>query len=458
MSKDESTLHGHELHPAIKAYTVGEDYALDRALVVYDVAGSIAHAMMLKKIGILRQAELAALTQGLRRIAADFQAGRFEIQPEHEDVHTAVEKTLTDRVGEPGKKLHTARSRNDQVILDLRLWMKDALLDLAQALAACSATMVKQADKHKDVPIVGRTHTQPAMPSSIGLWLGAFAESLLDDLALLRAVFDLADQCPLGSAASYGVALPIDRALVAKLLGFAKVQNNVLYVNNSRGKVEAAVLAACSQVMLDLSRFAADVILWSLPEFGYFRMPPDFYPGSSLMPNKRNPCGMEILRARAAQVFALEGQVLNNQRGLVSGYNRDNQETKAPLFRGVAVTMESLKIADLVAGNLIVNRKRCVEAFTPEVFATDRVLDLVKEKGVTFRDTYYQVKQEVLDGTLAGADPVANIRSKTHQGAPGNLGLDLARAALAHAKRWSATARRRYHAALARLLAGPHRV
>jgi len=457
MAEDASTLHGHDLHPAIKAFTVGEDYRLDRALVAYDCAGSIAHAMMLRKIGILKKRDLDALVKGLRKIVADFKKGAFEILPEHEDVHTAVEKRLTDRVGTPGKKLHTARSRNDQVILDLRLWMKDALLDLAEALAGAAAVFVKQANRYKNVPIVGRTHTQPAMPSSIGLWLGAWAESFLDDLTLVRAAFDLVDQCPLGSAASYGVSLDIDRALVARLLGFATVQNNVLYCNNSRGKFEAVVLAACSQVMLDLSRFAADGILWSLPEFGYVRFPPDHYPGSSLMPNKRNPGAMEILRARAAQVFALENQVLTNQRALPSGYNRDNQETKRPLFEGVAVTLESVRIAALAAGSLIVDRKRCIEAFTPEVFATDKVLDLVEEEGVPFRDTYHRIKQQVLDGTLAAGGPVATIKAKTHQGAPGNLRLDLARERIAAANRWLRPTRRRYHAALAKLLGGSHR-
>jgi argininosuccinate lyase len=456
MPKDASTLHGHELHPLIKAYTVGEDYLLDRALAPYDCAGSIAHATMLRKIGILKQAELDALVKGLRRIVREFQAGEFKVLPEHEDVHTAVEKLLTERLGEPGKKLHTGRSRNDQVILDLRLWMKDALLDLSDAVLDLVGTLIRQAARYRSVPIVGRTHTQPAMPSSVGLWMGAFAESLLDDLALVRTAFALVDRSPLGSAASYGVALPIDRALVARLLGFADVQNNVLYCNNSRGKFEAVLLNVCAQVMLDLSRFAADVILWSLPEFGYFRLPADQCPGSSLMPNKRNPCGLEILRARTAQVFALEQQVLNGQRGLCSGYNRDNQETKAPLFTGMAITADSVRVAALTAANLVVDRKRCIAAFTPEVFATDKVLDLTR-KGLPFRDIYYQVKQQVLDGTLAGADPVANIRSKTHQGAPGNLRLDLVREATRAAAAWTGTARRRYHAALARLLGGTHR-
>ena len=457
MPRDESTLHGHRLHPAVKAYTVGEDYLLDRALLAYDVAGSIAHAMMLEKIGVLSRKERTALVRGLRQVVRDFEAGRFEILPEHEDVHTAVEKYLLEKVGEPAKKLHTARSRNDQVALDLRLWMKDALLDLVEALTQAVRVFLRQARRYRHVPIVGRTHTQPAMPSSMGLWLGAFAESFLDDLFLLQAVFEVVDQSPLGSAASYGVNLPVDRAYVSDLLGFARVQNNVLYCNNSRGKFEAVVLGVCSQTMLDLSRFAADAILFSLPELGYFRFPDDHYPGSSLMPQKRNPGAMEILRARSATVFALEHQVLSNQRALPSGYNRDNQETKRPLLEGVRLTLESVRIAALAADSLLVDEKRCTEAFTPEVFATDRVLDLVREKGVPFRDTYHQVKQEVLDGTLAGADPAASIAAKTHQGAPGNLGLEAARARAEVFLRWLRSTRKRYHAALRKLLGAPHR-
>ncbi len=295
---------GYELNKVVERFTVGDDYRLDLELVRWDCVGSIAHAAMLAKIGILTRDESERLRKRLVEIVALHARDEFRILPAEEDVHTAVEGDLTKRLGEVGKKLHTARSRNDQVLLDLRLYMRDKLLTLFELACDMGGLLADFAEKHKDVPIVGRTHYQRAMPSSVGLWAGAFAESLLDDLALLRAAYQVADQCPLGSAASYGVNLDIDRQMVSDLLGFARVQNNVLYANNSRGKVEAIALSALSQIMLDLSKMANDIIFWSMPEFGYFVLPQDLCGGSSLMPQKRNPALFELTRAKTAVVIA----------------------------------------------------------------------------------------------------------------------------------------------------------
>lgn len=411
---------GYTLDATVEEYTVGNDYILDKELIAYDVAGSIAHARMLGKIGVLSDGEVAKLVKALSEITSLSKKGKFTIKKEDEDVHTAIENYLVAKLGDTGKKTHASRSRNDQVLVAMRLYMKDALLELICSAASCAETLAKFADKHKDVPIVGRTHTQKAMPSSVGLWASAFAESLLDDIKLLEAAYDICDQNPLGSAAAYGSALPIDRELTGKLLGFKKVQNNVLYCANSRGKVEAIVLSACTQVMLDLSRIAADIIFWSIPETGYFKLPDELFSGSSLMPQKKNPCALELVRGNSAIVYGFLTQVYGVTSGLISGYNRDIQLTKEPLMKGIAVTAASLEIVELTVKKLKVDEKKCLDAFTPEVFATDEALRLVSE-GVAFRDAYKMVAKNIKN--LKGEDPVKNIKEKKHAGATGNLGL-----------------------------------
>ncbi len=440
---------GYDLDKVVEEFTVGEDPILDIELVRWDAVGSMAHARMLAAIGILTPAEATALCRELGRVVALDARGEFEVSVELEDVHTAVENHLVRELGELGKKLHTARSRNDQVILDLRLYMRDRVSTLGDGIAGMVGELVDFADRHKDVPIPGRTHFQLAMPSSVGLWAGAFAEALLDDWELLDAAVEIVDQCPLGSAASYGVNLDIDRELVAELLGFRRVQNNVLYVNNSRGKIEAMLLSVCAQVANDLSKLASDVILWSMPEFRYFSLPPEFCPGSSLMPQKRNPGPFELTRAKAATVQACLLEVLEIIRPLISGYNRDFQLTKGPLMRGVKTTIACLEVNRLCMKKLQVNPEACIQAFRPELFATDRVLDLARE-GIPFRDAYRQVA-DTLD-QMKMEDPVANIRRKTHTGATGNLGLDMARQRLAESRMKQDARRERWQGALTRLL------
>ncbi len=440
---------GYELDALVEEFSTGEDYLLDMALVEWDCAGSIAHASMLNKIGILSDAELEALSKRLKEIIKLHAKGEFTIRAADEDVHTAIENNLTDALGDIGKKLHTARSRNDQVILDLRLYMRDKLLETADAACAMAETLVDLAEKHKATPIVGRTHYQRAMPSSVGLWAGALAESLLDDIELIRAAYKMADQCPLGSAASYGVNLDIDRRHVSDKLGFAKVQNNVLYVNNSRGKIEGVILSALAQIMNDLSKLASDVILWSMPEFGYFKLPAEFCPGSSLMPQKRNPDPFELTRARASAVNAALINVLELVRPLPSGYHRDFQDTKKPLMTGLNQTLAALRVNALTVAGLEVDRERCIREFSGEVFATDRVMNLVKD-GMPFRDAYREVANS--PEATESADPVDNIMQKTHIGATGNLGLDLARERIDNERDWAAQARETWQAAISALL------
>jgi argininosuccinate lyase len=414
----------YQIDKLIERYDVGDDYILDRELIEADCLGSIAHARMLARIGILTSEEADRLAAALAEIVSLAKDGKFDIKPDDEDVHTAVENYLTQKLDDLGKKIHTARSRNDQVIVDVRLYAKGKMLDVASAALAFAATLVDFAEKHKDVPMVGRTHTQRAMPSSVGLWAGCWLESMLDDLDFLRAAYALNDQCPLGSAASYGVPLPIDRQYTSDLLGFAKLQNNVLYANTSRGKIESVILSALAQFMVDLSRLAADCIWFSTPEFGYFELPAELTDGSSIMPQKRNPGMMETTRARAAVIISNLTLVLEIVRGLISGYNRDHQETKGPLLQSFPIVADALTVCDLTFQKMGVNEKRCVEAFTPEVFATDRALELVGE-GTPFRDAYRQVAKEL--DKLANRDPREAIRARTHQGGAANLGLDIAR-------------------------------
>jgi argininosuccinate lyase len=307
------------------------------------------------------------------------------------------------------------------------------MLRLARSTAALGRRALELAGRYKDLPMVGRTHMQRAMPSSVGLWMGALAEALADDLALLWSAHELTDQCPLGSAASYGVPLPLDREHVREVLGFARLQNNVLYVANSRGKMEAAVLGVCAAVMVDVSRYAQDLMLFSTPEFGYFSIPVEFCTGSSLMPQKRNPCVLELVRARTSAVLADGLRVQSTIAGLPTGYNRDGQETKEPFLKGLARTRATVEVMEPVLARLEVHEEKLLAGFHPEVFATDRALELVGE-GRPFRDAYREVK-EGLEG-LSGADPREAILKKAHAGATGDLRLDVAQGAFeAHAKR-----------------------
>lgn len=281
----------YQLDQLVEQFTVGNDPILDKQLIMYDCIGSIAHAHMLMGIGILTKEEYLQLKKNLKDIIKQAEQKQFFIKQEDEDVHTAVENFLTKQLGDLGKKIHTARSRNDQVALDLRLYMRDELLGIVQELIILCEKLVALAQSSKDIPMPGRTHFQRAMPSSWGLFFGAYAESFLDTITLLQNAYALVNQSPLGSAAGYGVVLPIDRQEVADLLGFEKVQNNVVYVSNSRGKVESIVLHALAQIMIDLSKLSTDLIIFSAPEFGYVEIPQELCSGSSLMPQREIPVG-----------------------------------------------------------------------------------------------------------------------------------------------------------------------
>ena len=416
----------YDLDATMEAFTVGRDYVLDMELVEADVLGNLAHVAMLEKIGVLPAKEHMAARRALLEILDEYRRGEFRIERSDEDVHTAVENAVTAKAGDAGKKIHTARSRNDQVLVDTRLYTRDRLLEVMSMTLQAAGTLLDFAEKTKEVPYPGRTHMQLAMPSTIGLWSAAFAEALLDDYLVLEAAYILNNQNPLGSAASYGVAVPIDREYTTKLLGFAKPVNNVLYANNSRGKFEQTVIFALSQVMMDLAKLANDTIIFALPEFGYLKLPDKYCGGSSIMPQKKNPAVLELTRAKASAVMADLFVVMSITKALPSGYNRDFQDTKEPLIRALATTRDTLVVIKMVFEAIGVDEAACRRGFKPEIYAADVALQMATKEGIPFRDAYKKVGLNL--DALKNQDPLENIRAKNHLGGPGNLGLDKDRA------------------------------
>jgi len=436
------------LDALIESYTVGRDFELDQQLLPADALGSMAQARQLAKIGLVSAAEADSLVAELGQLVLDWKAGQFVVTRADEDCHTAIENRLTERLGEAGKKIHTGRSRNDQVLTALRIYGRSRLETIRSAVLELVDDLTDMAEKNQNVPMPGRTHLQTGMPSSVGLWAAAWAEELLDTLVLADAAYRLIDRSPLGFAASYGVPLPLDREYSASLLGFASVHRNVLAASHSRGKGEAAVLDVCDQIGLTLSRMAQDLILFSLPEFGYFRLPAELCTGSSIMPQKKNPDALELTRAKSSTLSAWASQVKNILRSQPSGYNRDLQETKEPYFRGLALTAEMVAILGLTIRRLEVVPEALERAFTPDIFATDAAYSLVRQ-GMSFRDAYRQVGSDL--GALEGLDPKKTIADRTHTGAAGNLGLDVLRTELLGRKEACAADRARIEVAMTAL-------
>jgi len=442
-----------KINNRVLAFTAGEDIRLDLNLVEADCIGSAAHARMLAKVpakpAILNGKETGKLVAELVKIMKSARKGAFKITAQDQDVHLAVERTLTATLGSLGKKIHTARSRNDQVAVDLRLYGKEQLFGVMTETLALVDTLLKFAGKNSLVPMVGRTHLQPAMPSSVGLWASAHAESLLDDCRLLAAAYDFNNRCPLGSAAGYGVPLKIDRNLTSRLLGFEAPIHNVLYASNARGKCESVILSALSQVMISLSRLAEDLILYSMPEFGYFSLPAEFCTGSSIMPQKRNPDVLELVRAKSSRVLACAMTAAAGVKSLPGGYNRDLQETKEPFIEGMAMTRSCLQVIGLLIGGIRVDKAALAAGFTPDVFATDRALELVAG-GMPFREAYNHVKKHL--GELAKMNPEKTVAKRVHLGAPGNIGLGRLKSRLESEKKFVSREQKKYYRAVTLLL------
>lgn len=386
---------GKSLNQLVEDYTVGNDYILDNELVKYDCLASIAHAKMLNKTGILSKEETAKLEDELNKIVSLHAKGKFEIKKQHEDCHTAIEIHLTEKLGELGKKIHTARSRNDQVLTALRLYYKNELSacnELIKKLTSQQSDFVK---KHGSIPLPGYTHMRKAMPSSIEMWAEAYNYSMQDNLRQIDSVFSLIDQSPLGTAAGYGVPLKIDRGFTAAELGFAKVQHNPIYTQNSRGKFEGVILSVINQVMYDLNKLASDLLLFSMDEFGFFELPDELTTGSSIMPQKKNPDVLELLRGNYSVTLSLEFQVKQTIANLISGYNRDIQTTKEPVMKSFKIVQQSLQIAALLFSELKVNEEKCKNAMSDDLYATEEAYKLVKE-GYSFREAYKIVAKKFL--------------------------------------------------------------
>jgi len=443
--------HGHPLDRLMLDYTAAEDRLWDSRLLAWDILGSLGHVAGLRASRLLTPAEFRRLQAGLRSALREVDLGRLVVGPEHEDVHTAVEEWLTRRVGPTGERLHTGRSRNDQIACDLRLFLKDRLLllqgealDLAESLLSFAAT-------YQDVLWPGYTHQRRAMPSSAGLWAGAYAEGLLDTVEALPALWEKVDRSPLGSAAGYGVPLPLKREVAARALGFAAVEHNVALVQAGRGKLEAAVLFWCTQLGHELSKLSSDIVLFSSDEFGFLVLPADLSTGSSLMPHKRNPDLFELTRSRAA---ALEGDlvaILQIKGKLPSGYHRDFQLIKEPLIRGVDRLEGMLSMLAVAIPRLTVDRDACLSTLSGGALATDEVMRRV-ERGQPFRSAYREVAAAIREGDFwrePSPDEIVGRRRST--GMLGNLGLTLARGRLLACRRWGLAHRRRFDRAMERL-------
>ena len=453
-SQDKQTTVGN-IDDEILAFTAGKDLVLDLQLAEADCIGSAAHVTMLSRMPVeppvLTPEEAALVCRELGIIRSLALAGEFHIHNEDQDVHLAVERTLTENLGDLGKKIHTGRSRNDQVAVDLRLFAKGKLLDLMEDAADLAESLTTFGETHQKVPMVGRTHMQPAMPSSVGLWATSYGEAVLEDLKSLQHVYELNDQCPLGAAAGYGVPLPIDRQLTSDLLGFSRPLHNVAHAIQARGKLEYQILQAMGQLMITLSRIAQDLMIFTLPEFGYFKIPKAFGTGSSIMPNKNNPDVLELIRSKAGLVLGYGSAVGHILHAAPGGYNRDLQDAKEPFLEGLATTRASVRILARCVAGLEVIPDKLRGAFDGGVFATDAALALVA-KGMPFRDAYHQVKATLSD--LENEDPDAAIALKTHLGATAGLDFELYRERIEDARSYTAQGRKHFSHAAEGLLGG----
>lgn len=385
---------GYALDDAVEEFTVGNDHILDMKLISYDCIASKAHATMLNAIGILNDDELRMLTKGLDRIIDLVEKGEFSISREDEDCHAAIERYLIETCGDVGEKIHTGRSRNDQVLTAIRLYEKDALTNIEDHSAALVDALQSIVARVGDVEIPGYTHMQKAMPTTIGMWVGSFVDALADRTKLVKAVRMLIDQSPLGTAAGFGVpVINIDRKKTADLMGFARVQDNPLYAQLSRGSFEAEIVNLCSQVMFILNRLATDIMVYAMVEFGFIKLPQEICTGSSIMPHKVNPDVLELVRAKYHAVTANEFMIKSTTANLMSGYNRDVQITKRPLIDAIETSLGSLAIMVPLVRRLEIDKAACEKAMTQELRSTERAYELV-QKGMPFRQAYRKIAEE----------------------------------------------------------------
>lgn len=407
---------GFEPDKLVEQFTVGQDRALDLALAPYDVEGSMAHIRMLKTIGLLTEDELCILLDGLKQIQKEIADGRFEIEEGIEDVHSEVEKLLTERLGSVGKKIHAGRSRNDQVLVDLKLFYRQRLKDMAEGIKSVFDTLLSLSEQHKDVLMPGYTHMQVAMPSSFGLWFGAYAETLVDDLRIVAAAYETANQNPLGSAAGYGSSFPLNRKMTTLWLQFHTLHYNVCAAQMGRGKTERALAYALNAVASTIGKLAMDVCLFMSQNFAFVSLPDEFTTGSSIMPHKKNPDVFEVMRSKCNRLQSLVSEVSLMTTNLPMGYQRDLQLLKDATFPALEEMDEVLRMLHFILPHLRVNRhilddKRYDYLFTVED-VNRRVLS-----GEPFREAYRAVGMQVQCGEYQPNKSVCH----THEGSIGNL-------------------------------------
>lgn len=405
----------------VEQFTIGRDPEFDLILAPFDVLASMAHAAMLATIGLLTEEENQTLQKGLKEIYYEIEQGKFSIAAGVEDVHSQVEFLLTERFGEVGKKLHSGRSRNDQVLVDLKLYYRAAIREVVEEASTLFNLLLELAEKHKSDLMPGYTHTQLAMPSSFGLWFSSFAEGLSEDLGILKAAFDLSNKNPLGSAAGYGSSFPLNRTMTTKLLGFADLHHNVINAQNSRGKTEKTLAFAMSGIAGTLNRLAADVCLFMNQHFGFISFPDDLTTGSSIMPHKKNPDVFELIRAKTNQISAVPNTVSLLLANTTTGYHRDLQLLKEEIFPALATLKDCLAMSTFMLKSIKVKKEILLDPFFKHVFSVEVVNELVL-KGVPFRDAYKQVGVDIESDKFA---PDQNKINHTHEGSIGNLNLDL---------------------------------
>ena len=405
-----------DVNPEIERFTVGRDREFDTMLARYDVLGSLAHCRMLESIGMLTSEELQSLNQALRTVCSSAEAGTFTIEPGVEDVHSQVELTLTRMLGDIGKKIHSGRSRNDQVLLDLKLFTRHELQEVCDAVVELFDALQKQSEKHKDVLMPGYTHLQVAMPSSFGLWFGAYAESLTDDMLFLQAAYKMCNRNPLGSAAGYGSSFPLNRTMTTELLGFDSMNYNVVYAQMGRGKCERNVAFALASVAGTLSKLAFDACMFNSQNFGFVKLPAECTTGSSIMPHKKNPDVFELLRAKCNRIQALPTDIMMIMNNLPSGYFRDLQIIKEVFMPAFESIKECLAMAIYIIERIEVNKEILNDSRYDTMFSVEEVNRLATE-GMPFRDAYKTVGLDIEAGTFT---PDKNV-CHTHEGSIGNL-------------------------------------
>ena len=407
---------GFEPDKMIEEFTVGNDRELDLKLARYDVMGSMAHIRMLESIGLLSGDELKSLLEALEDIAAIIERGEFTIEPGIEDVHSQVEFMLTQRLGDTGKKIHSGRSRNDQVLVDLKLFIRDELKTTSQSIKHLFDRLQLLSEKHKDALMPGYTHLQIAMPSSFGLWFGAYAEALVDDMQMIAAAYSIANQNPLGSAAGYGSSFPLNRTMTTELLGFETMHYNVVAAQMSRGKTERAAGMAIAAVASTLGRFAMDVCMWMCQNFAFISFPDELTTGSSIMPHKKNPDVFEIMRGKCNRLQSIPNEIALLTANLPRGYNRDLQLLKDIIFPAFSELRSCLDMCDFMLSHIKVKENILDDPKYDYLFTVEDVNRLALG-GMPFREAYRTVGMQVQNGEYV---PTRSV-SHTHEGSIGNL-------------------------------------